>query len=198
MCIIFLLMQIMCFHSDPCLKSIALKDFLDTFLPMRVKNLQIYTQIGIVINWGHSKRLPWSTGADLARGGHWMAPAIRLRVKISKFVKQGQRQLGLDFIWDNGQLTWINKQLGSTIDQDKKIHWDWQSTWINNWLGLTVNYCSTFTDPSQHIYCIIAVCLKHYCSTYMVPFKHIYNTIAAHLLHHCSTFNYSNIAEYKI
>ena len=85
-------------------------------------------------------------------------------------------------------MTWINKQLGSTIDQDKKIHWDWQSTWINNWLGLTVNYCSTFTDPSQHIYCIIAVCLKHYCSTYMVPFEHIYNTIAAHLLHHCSTF----------
>ena len=38
--------------------------------------------------------------------------------------RQGQRQLGLDFIWDNGQLTWINKQLGSTIDQDKKIHWD--------------------------------------------------------------------------
>ena len=41
-----------------------------------------------------------------------------------KVSEQGQRQLGLDFIWDNGQLTWINKQLGSTIDQDKKIHWD--------------------------------------------------------------------------
>ena len=76
----------------------------------------------------------------------------------------------------------MNNWLGSTIEQDKKIHWDWQSTWINNWLGLTVNYCSTFTDSSQHIYCIIAVCLKHYCSTYMVPFEHIYNTIAAHLI----------------
>ena len=98
----------------------------------------------------------------------------------------------------------MDNWLGSTNDLDqqltkiKKIHWDWQSTWINNWLGLTVNYCSTFTDPFQHIYCIIAVCFKHYCSTYMVPFEHIYNTIAAHLLHHCSTFNYSNIAEYKI
>ena len=23
-------------------------------------------------------------------------------------MEQGQRQLGLDFTWDNGQLTWIN------------------------------------------------------------------------------------------
>ena len=105
--------------------------------------------------------------------------------------EQGQRQLGLDFIWDNGQLTWINKQLGSTIDQDKK-----------NPLGLTINLDQqlTWIDSQllQHIYRPIAAHLKHYCSTYMVPFKHIYNTIAAHLLHHCSTFNYSNIAEYKI
>ena len=43
-------------------------------------NLQIYTQIGIVTNWGHSKLLPWSTGADLTRG---MAPAIRERVNWS-------------------------------------------------------------------------------------------------------------------
>ena len=92
----------------------------------------------------------------------------------------------------------MDNWLELTTDLDKKIHWDWQSTWINNWLGLTVNYCSTFTDPSQHIYCIIAVCLKYYCSTYMVPFEYIYNTIAAHLLYHCSIFNYCNIAEHKI
>ena len=49
---------------------------------------------------------------------------ILVRIFRNYLMKQGQRQLGLDFIWDNGQLTWINKQLGSTIDQDKKIHWD--------------------------------------------------------------------------
>ena len=46
------------------------------------------------------------------------------KINVKYKENQGQRQLGLDFIWDNGQLTWINKQLGSTIDQDRKIHWD--------------------------------------------------------------------------
>ena len=109
----------------------------------------------------------WSSCSPIIDSVH---PKLNVAFKYYKNKVEGQRQLGLDFTWDNGQLTWINKWLGWTIDQDKKIHWDWQSTWINNWLGLTVNYCSTFTDPSQHIYCIIAVCLKHYCSTYMVPF----------------------------
>ena len=57
-----------------------------------------------------------------------------MKMKILVVLKQGQRQLGLDFIWDNGQLTWINKQLGSTIDQDKK-----KSTGIDNQLGSTID-----------------------------------------------------------
>ena len=95
--------------------------------------------------------------------------------------KQGQRQLGLDFIWDNGQLTWINKQLGSTIDQDKK-----------NPLGLTINLDQqlTWIDSQllQHIYRPIAAHLLHYCSMFKTLLQHIYGTIRAHLQHHCSTF----------
>ena len=73
--------------------------------------------------------------------------------------KQGQRQLGLDFIWDNGQLTWINKQLGSTSDQDKK-----------NPLGLTINLDQQLTWIDSQL------------------LQHIYRTIAAHLQTHRSTF----------
>ena len=111
--------------------------------------------------------------------------------KIQKYQKQGQRQLGLDFIWDNGQLTWINKQLGSTIDQDKK-----------NPLGLTINLDQqlTWIDSQllQHIYRPIAAHLLHYCSMFKILLQHIYGTIRAHLPHHYSIFNYSNIAEHKI
>ena len=96
-------------------------------------------------------------------------------------MKQGQRQLGLDFIWDNGQLTWINKQLGSTIDQDKK-----------NPLGLTINLDQqlTWIDSQllQHSYRPYAAHLLHYCSMFKTLLQHIYGTIRAHLQHHRSTF----------
>ena len=44
---------------------------------------------------------------------------------------QGQRHLGLDFTWDkdNGNLTWIDNWLWSTINLDQQL------TWISNQLG---------------------------------------------------------------
>ena len=90
--------------------------------------------------------------------------------RLKSSTEQGQRQLGLDFIWDNGQLTWINKQLGSTIDQDKK-----------NPLGLTINLDQqlTWIDSQllQHIYRPIAAHLLHYCSMFKTLLQHIYGTI---------------------
>ena len=45
--------------------------------------------------------------------------------------QQGQRHLGLDFTWDkdNGNLTWIDNWLWSTINLDQQL------TWISNQLG---------------------------------------------------------------
>ena len=97
--------------------------------------------------------------------------------------KQGQRHLGLDFTWDkdNGnltwidnwlwstinldqQLTWISNQLGSIIklDQQSTLHLDQQLTYIYNWLKLTINNWlgSTWIDNT------IAAHLQYYYSTF--------------------------------
>ena len=93
-------------------------------------------------------------------------------------------------------MTWINKQLGSTIDQDKKnplgltINLDQQLTWIDSQLLQHINrpiahllhYCSMFKTSLQHIYGMIQAHLQHHCSTFTAPLQHIYSTIAAHLL----------------
>ena len=115
----------------------------------------------------------WSSSLSLHINS--VHPKLNVAFKYYKNKVEGQRQLGLDFTWDNGQLTWINKRLGSTIDQDKKIYWDWQSTWIDSQL-------------LQHIYRPIAAHLLHYCSMFKTLLQHIYGTIRAHLQHHCSTF----------
>ena len=71
------------FHIDPLVNYTALKHFIDHFRPSRVKNLQIYIYIKeLSLIFDPSKVTPLSTGADVARRGHSMAPAFRYRVKV--------------------------------------------------------------------------------------------------------------------
>ena len=115
----------------------------------------------------------WSSSLSLHINS--VHPKLNVAFKYYKNKVEGQRQLGLDFTWDNGQLTWINKWLGWTIDQDKK-----------NPLGLTINLDQqlTWIDSQllQHIYRPITAHLLHYCSMFTTPLQHIYCTIAAHLI----------------